>query len=216
MFGKDSQKQPVPAPESLGEGIIVSPDTRRAERIPPGQSRTVKWPVLDASGPPRIDMAKWKFSLAGLVATPVSWSWDEFQKLPRVKVFSDFHCVTRWSLLGSTWEGVSTRELVARAGGLLPNAHFVLAYGYDQGWTTNLPLEHFMAEDALVAFTRNGEPLPLEHGGPARLLVPQLYAWKSAKWVAGVEFRETDQAGFWERNGYHMRGDPWEEERFGF
>ncbi|HXP84172.1 MAG TPA: sulfite oxidase-like oxidoreductase [Bryobacteraceae bacterium] len=217
MFGKDSPKhQPVPAPESAGEGVIVSPDTRRAERIPPGQSRTIKWPVLDASGPPRLDMAKWKFSLAGLVATPVSWSWEEFQKLPRVKVFSDFHCVTRWSLLGSIWEGVSTRELVARAGGLLPNTHFVLAYGYDHGWTTNLPLEHFMAEDAMVAFTHNGEPLSLGHGGPARLLVPQLYAWKSAKWAAGVEFRETDQAGFWERNGYHMRGDPWEEERFGF
>ena len=217
MFFKDSPKtQPVPAPESAGEGVIVSPDTRRAERIPPGQSRTIKWPVLDASGPPRLEMAKWKFSLAGLVAQPVSWSWAEFQALPRVKVFSDFHCVTRWSLLGSIWEGVSTRFLVERAGGVLPNAHFVLAYGYDQGWTTNLPLEHFLAEDALVALSHNGEPLSLEHGGPARLLVPQLYAWKSAKWVAGVEFRETDRAGFWERNGYHMRGDPWEEERFGF
>lgn len=217
MFGKDSPRnQPAPTPESAGEGVIVSPDTRRAERIPPGQSRTIKWPVLDASGAPPINMAKWRLSLAGLIAQPVSWSWDEFQALPRVKVFSDFHCVTRWSLLGSVWEGVSTRELVARAGGVLPNAHFVLAYGYDQGWTTNLPLEHFLAEDALVALTHNGEPLPLEHGGPARLLVPQLYAWKSAKWLAGIEFRETDRAGFWERNGYHMRGDPWEEERYGF
>jgi DMSO/TMAO reductase YedYZ molybdopterin-dependent catalytic subunit len=216
MFGNSPKHQPVPAPESAGEGVIISPDTRRAERVPPGQSRTIKWPVLDASGPPRIDMTKWKFALAGLVAQPVSWTWEEFQKLPRVKVFSDFHCVTRWSLLGSVWEGVSTRELVSRAGGVLPNARYVLAYGYDHGWTTNLPLEHFLAEDAMVAFTHDGEPLPLEHGGPARLLVPQLYAWKSAKWVAGVEFRETDQPGFWERNGYHMRGDPWEEERFGF
>jgi DMSO/TMAO reductase YedYZ molybdopterin-dependent catalytic subunit len=216
MFGNSPKHQPVPAPESAGEGVIISPDTRRAERVPPGQSRTIKWPVLDASGPPRIDMTKWKFSLAGLVAQPMSWTWEEFQKLPRVKVFSDFHCVTRWSLLGSVWEGVSTRELVAHAGGVLPNAHFVVAYGYDHGWTTNLPLEHFLAEDAMVAFTHDGEPLPLEHGGPARLLVPQLYAWKSAKWVAGVEFRETDQPGFWERNGYHMRGDPWDEERFGF
>jgi DMSO/TMAO reductase YedYZ molybdopterin-dependent catalytic subunit len=213
----DSPKRaPAPGPDSAGEGVIISPDTRRAERIPPGQSRTIKWPVLDASGPPRIDMTKWKFSLGGMVAQPVSWGWEEFQKLPRVKVFSDFHCVTRWSLLGNTWEGVSTRDLVARAGGVLPNARFVVARGYDYGWTTNLPLEHFLAEDAMVCFTHNGEPLTLEHGGPARLLVPQLYAWKSAKWVSGVEFLEHDQAGFWERNGYHMRGDPWEEERFGF
>src|SRR5215471_12507032 len=121
----DSPKsQPVPAPESAGEGVIISPDTRRAERIPPGQSRTIKWPVLDASGPPHIDMAKWRFSLGGLVAQPVSWNWEEFQALPRVKVFSDFHCVTKWSLLGVTWEGVSTRELVSRAGGVLPNARF--------------------------------------------------------------------------------------------
>jgi DMSO/TMAO reductase YedYZ molybdopterin-dependent catalytic subunit len=214
MFGKD--KPAVPAPETAGEGVIVSPDTRRAERIPPGQSRTIKWPVLDASGPPHIDMTKWRFSLSGLVRQPLSWTWQEFQALPRVKIFSDFHCVTRWSLLGVVWEGVSTRFLVERAGGVLPSAHFALAHGYDHGWTTNLPLENFLAEDALVAFTQNGEPLSLEHGGPARLVVPQLYAWKSAKWVAGVELRETDQAGFWERNGYHMRGDPWEEERFGF
>jgi DMSO/TMAO reductase YedYZ molybdopterin-dependent catalytic subunit len=199
-----------------GDGVIISPDTRRADRIPPGQSRTVKWPVLDASGPPRIDMAKWRFSMAGLVAHPASWTWEEFQALPRIKVFSDFHCVTRWSRLGNLWEGVSTRELVARAGGVLPNARFVVAYGYDHGWTTNLPLENFLAEDALVAFTHDGEPLELDHGGPARLIVPLLYAWKSAKWISGVEFLETDQAGFWERNGYHMRGDPWEEERFGF
>jgi len=161
-------------------------------------------------------MTRWKFTLTGLVAQPIAWSWEEFQQLPRIKVFSDFHCVTRWSLLGNTWEGVATRELVKRAGGVLPNGHYVLVYGYDQGWTTNLPLEHFLAEDALVVFTRNGEPLSLDHGGPARLVVPQLYAWKSAKWVAGVEVRESDRAGFWESNGYHMRGDPWEEERFGF
>jgi DMSO/TMAO reductase YedYZ molybdopterin-dependent catalytic subunit len=217
MFDFNSLKnRKVPAPEDLGDGVIISPDTRRADRIPPGQSRTVKWPVLDASGPPRIDMTKWRFSMAGLVAQPVSWTWEEFQALPRIKVFSDFHCVTRWSRLGNLWEGVSTRELVARADGVLPNARFVTALGYDYGWTANLPLEHFLAEDALVAFSHDGEPLELEHGGPARLIVPLLYAWKSAKWISGIEFHETDQAGFWERNGYHMRGDPWEEERFGF
>ena len=146
---------------------------------------------------------------------PISWNWEDFLALPRVKVFADFHCVTRWSRLGNVWEGVSTRELVNRAGGVLPNARFVVVYGYDQGWTTNLPLPDFLVEDSLVAICHDGEPLSEQHGGPARLIVPQLYAWKSAKWVAGVEIREKDQPGFWERGGYHMRGDPWKEERFG-
>jgi len=219
MFGMDSSKtqgKPIPSAEGLGDDVIVSPDTRRDNRIPPHQSRTLKWPVLDASGAPTIDLAQWRFSIEGLVAKPVSWSWEEFQALPRVKVFADFHCVTRWSRLGNLWEGVSVRELVDRAGGILPAAKFAMVYGYDFGWTTNLPAEQFLAEDALVALTHDGEPLSAEHGGPARLIVPQLYAWKSAKWVAGVEFRETDKAGFWEQNGYHMRGDPWQEERFSF
>jgi len=219
MFGMDSSKtqgKQVPSPEGLGEDVIVSPDTLRENRVPPRQSRTLKWPVLDASGAPSIDLSRWRFSIEGLVAKPVSWSWEEFQTLPRVKVFADFHCVTRWSRLGNLWEGVSVRELVDRAGGILPNARFAMVYGYDFGWTTNLPAEQFLAQDALVALTHDGEPLSAEHGGPARLIVPQLYAWKSAKWVAGVEFRETDKAGFWEQNGYHMRGNPWQEERFSF
>ncbi len=153
--------------------------------------------------------------MEGLVAKPISWNWEEFRTLPQVKVFADFHCVTRWSRLGNLWEGVSVRELADRAGGLLPQARFAVVYGYDYGWTTNLPAEHLLAEDALVAITHDGEPLATEHGGPARLIVPKLYAWKSAKWVAGIEFREADRAGFWEQNGYHMRGDPWKEERFG-
>jgi DMSO/TMAO reductase YedYZ molybdopterin-dependent catalytic subunit len=219
MFGMDSSKtqsKPIPSPDGLGEGIIVSPDTRRENRIPPRQSRTLKWPVLDASGAPSIDLTKWRFWIEGLVVRPVSWNWEEFQALPRVKVFADFHCVTRWSRLGNLWEGVSIQQLVDRTGGILPNAKFVAVYGYDFGWTTNLPTEHFLAPDALVALTHDGEALSTEHGGPARLIVPQLYAWKSAKWVAGVEFRETDKAGFWEQNGYHMRGNPWQEERFAF
>jgi DMSO/TMAO reductase YedYZ molybdopterin-dependent catalytic subunit len=133
-----------------------------------------------------------------------------------VKVFADFHCVTHWSRLDNIWEGVSTRELLARAGGALPNARFVMAHGYDHGWTTNLPLDDFLAEDALVAISHDGEPLTLEHGGPARLIVPQLYAWKSAKWLAGIELIERDRPGFWERNGYHMHGDPWKEQRYGW
>jgi DMSO/TMAO reductase YedYZ molybdopterin-dependent catalytic subunit len=133
-----------------------------------------------------------------------------------VRVFSDFHCVTRWSRLDNTWEGVSTRALVERAGGLDPKARFVLAHGYDFGWTTNVPLDLFLAEDSLVATHHDGQPLTLEHGAPARLVVPRLYAWKSAKWLGALEFIEHDRAGFWERNGYHMNGDPWREERFGY
>jgi len=219
MFGMDSSKlqgKAIPSPEDRGEDVIISPDTRRENRIPPRQSRTLKWPVLDASGAPSIDLATWRFSVEGLVAKPISWSWEEFQALPRVRVFADFHCVTRWSRLGNLWEGVSLRELVDRAGGLLPAARFVVVYGYDHGWTTNLPVDRLMVEDALVALTHDREPISTAHGGPARLIVPQLYAWKSAKWVAGIEFREKDRAGFWEQNGYHMRGDPWKEERFSF
>ena len=200
----------------MPDEVIVSPDTRRERRMPPGQSKTEKWPVLDASGPPEIDLARWTLGIFGKIGREVAWSWEEFQKLPRVKVFADFHCVTRWSRLGNTWEGVPTRALVERAGGALPEAKFVVAYGYDGGWTTNLPLEDFLAEDALVALLHDGEPLAREHGGPARLIVPRLYAWKSAKWVAGVELLDRDRAGFWEKNGYHMHGDPWAEERYNF
>jgi len=218
MFGMDSSKlqnKHIPSPDDQTEDVIISPDTRRENRIPPRQSRTLKWPVLDASGAPTIDLAQWRFSVEGLVAKPISWSWEEFQGLPRVKVFADFHCVTRWSRLGNLWEGVSLRELVDRAGGILPKARFVTIYGYDYGWTTNLPVEDLLVADALVALIHDREPLSTNHGGPARLIVPQLYAWKSAKWLAGLEFTENDRAGFWERNGYHMRGDPWKEERFG-
>jgi DMSO/TMAO reductase YedYZ molybdopterin-dependent catalytic subunit len=213
MDKKKFQDEAVPTVEHLSAAVIVSPDTRRPQRLPPGQSRTRKWPVLDAGGPPQIDLERWRFRVSGLVANPISWNWKEFQQLPRVKVFSDFHCVTRWSRLGNLWEGVSTIELVRLAGGALPEAKFVLVSGYDGGWTTNLPLSDFLAEDSLVALLHDGEPLATEHGGPARLLVPRLYAWKSAKWVAGVELLERDRAGFWEKNGYHMHGDPWTEER---
>jgi DMSO/TMAO reductase YedYZ molybdopterin-dependent catalytic subunit len=218
FFMDRSKDQPdrVPEHSDLPEGVIISPDTRRANRIPPGQSRTKKWPVLDASGPPRIDMANWKLRIRGFVENAAEFTWQEFLELPRVRVFSDFHCVTRWSRLGNVWEGVSTRELVSRAAGLKEGAQFVLAHGYDRGFTTNLPLSDFLADDALVAFHHDGEPISLDHGGPARLIVPRLYAWKSAKWLSEIEFLPSDRAGFWENNGYHMRGDPWVEERYGW
>jgi len=219
MFGMDRSKtqgDEIQSPDKLSADVIVSPDTRRGTRVPPGQSRTKKWPVLDASGPPAIDFEQWRFRIGGLTGRAVEWTWKEFENLPQVTVFADFHCVTRWSRLGNLWQGVSTRELLERAGGARPEAHYVLVRGFDRGWTTNLPLADFAAEDALVALRHDGEPISAEHGGPARLIVPRLYAWKSAKWVSGVELLENDRPGFWEANGYHMRGDPWTEERYGW
>jgi DMSO/TMAO reductase YedYZ molybdopterin-dependent catalytic subunit len=216
MDNGKTQRNEAPPTEGLPENVIISPDARRANRIPPGQSRTLKWPVLDASGPPSIDLGRWRLRLAGLVGKEVEWDWQNFLSLPRARVFADFHCVTRWSRLGNLWEGVAARTLVDLAGGVAPGARFVLAHAHDRGWTTNLPLEDFLAEDSLVAIFHDGEPISPEHGGPARLIVPRLYAWKSAKWLSGLEFLKDDQPGFWEANGYHMRGDPWTEQRFGY
>src|SRR6266536_1217025 len=140
MYGMDRSKNQgdeIPNTQGLPADVIVSPDARRGERIPPGQSRTKKWPVLDASGPPQLDLANWRFTVSGLVNTATQWCWDEFLQLPRRKVFGDFHCVTRWSRLGNLWEGVTTRELVRLAGGVRPEARFVMVHGYDRGWTTN-------------------------------------------------------------------------------
>lgn len=203
------QREEPRAAEQVAEpGVLISPDTRRENRIPQGQTRTRKWPVLDAHGTPDIDLARWQFSLDGLIENPLSWSLNEFMQLPAVKVYADFHCVTRWSRLDNVWGGVSTREL-ARLAGVKPEAKFVVAAAYDYGWTTNLPIEYFLAEDSLVAWSHDGQPIPPEHGGPVRLIVPQLYAWKSAKWVKGLTFLAEDHAGFWEEGGYHMRGVPW-------
>ena len=203
------QKGDPRKPEEINDAeVIISPDTRRSVRIPPGQTRTRKWPVLDAHGAPDIDLATWRFEADGLVTNPRAWSLDEFMQLAAVKVYADFHCVTRWSRLDNVWGGVQAREL-AKIVGLKPEAKFALAFGYDYGWTTNIPLEYFLAEDALFAWSHDGAPIPTEHGGPVRLIVPQLYAWKSAKWVKGVRFLSEDEPGFWEQGGYHMRGLPW-------
>jgi DMSO/TMAO reductase YedYZ molybdopterin-dependent catalytic subunit len=195
-------------PENAGENVIISPDTRRENRIPAGQSRTRKWPVLHYGRVPIVPLDSWWMDIFGLVETPLSLSWEEFQALPRVKVFSDFHCVTRWSRLGNIWEGVSVRELLNRTG-IKSEAKFIVATGYDDGWTTNLPLEDFLAEDALIVDIHDGEPLSADHGGPARLVVPLLYAWKSAKWLKSIELTAQDRPGLWEQAGYHNHGDPW-------
>jgi DMSO/TMAO reductase YedYZ molybdopterin-dependent catalytic subunit len=203
------QREEPRRPEDVGEpDVIISPDTRRENRMPPGQTRTRKWPVLDAHGTPDVDLENWEFNVGGLVEREMKWSLDEFMQLPAVKVYADFHCVTRWSRLDNVWGGVSTRA-VAELAGVKPEARFVIAEAYDYGWSTNLPVEYFLAEDSLFAWSHDGQPIPPEHGGPVRLIVPQLYAWKSAKWVKGVRFLDADEAGFWEEGGYHMRGVPW-------
>jgi DMSO/TMAO reductase YedYZ molybdopterin-dependent catalytic subunit len=201
-----------PGFESCAAGVIVSPDTRRRNRIPPGQSRTRKWPVLQYGGIPQIPTDRWRLEVRGLVEYPLHFTWEEFQRLPRVQVFGDFHCVTRWSRLGNLWEGVAVKTLMELAG-VQPAAKFVIAGGYDDGWTTNMPLDDFAQDDVLVADRHDGQPLSFDHGGPVRLMVPRLYAWKSAKWLQSLTFLDHDESGLWEQAGYHNHGDPWTEER---
>jgi DMSO/TMAO reductase YedYZ molybdopterin-dependent catalytic subunit len=203
------QEGEAPSPESIDSQVIVSPDTRRsADRVPPGQTRTRKWPVLDAHGTPEVDLENWRFTASGLVKNSLSLSLEEFMAQPSVRVFADFHCVTRWSRLGNIWTGVPTQH-IANQVGIDPEAKFVSIGAYDQGWTTNVPIENFLANDSLFAWLHDGEPLPADHGGPVRLIIPGLYAWKSAKWVNSVTFLKNDKAGYWEDGGYHMRGNPW-------
>ena len=189
---------------------IESP--RKEPRLPPGQVKTDKWPVLHYGQVPRVDLAAWDFKVYGLVAQPQRWTWDEFEALPRVQVRSDIHCVTRWSRYDNLWEGVSLREVLHRAGPT-PEAHFALIHA-EQGFTTNLPLEELANDDVLLADTHDGAPLTPDHGWPLRLVVPRRYFWKSAKWIRSIELSATDRPGFWEQNGYHNEADPWNEERY--
>jgi DMSO/TMAO reductase YedYZ molybdopterin-dependent catalytic subunit len=181
-------------------------------RLPPGQYVTEKWPVLHYGSVPRFDPAQWDFRIFGLVERPVTLSYEEFRALPTTVVTCDIHCVTAWSRLGVTFEGVAAKTVLGLAT-IRPDARFVMVHA-EQGYETNLPLEYLLADDALFAWRADGQELSPEHGWPLRLVVPRLYFWKSAKWVRGLELLATDRAGFWERNGYHMRGDPWHEERY--
>ena len=183
-----------------------------AGRIPPGQIETRKWPVLHTGKVPRIDLTAWRFRVTGLVERPLEVAWHELQALPRQETVCDIHCVTRWSRLDNRFGGVPVRALLQQARPL-PEAKFVLVHA-EEDFSTNLPLADLDRDANLLALTHGGEPLTPEHGGPVRLLVPHLYFWKSAKWVTGFELLAEDRAGFWEEGGYHMRGDPWREERF--
>jgi DMSO/TMAO reductase YedYZ molybdopterin-dependent catalytic subunit len=179
-------------------------------RVPPGQYVTTDFPVLSAGPTPHTPPDEWSFTINGQVDEPVSWPWNEFLALPSETVTVDIHCVTKWSKLDTAWKGVSVDTLL---GAVSTDAGYLTAWS-DGGYTTNLAFEDVTGGKAWVAYEFDGEPLEAEHGGPARLLVPHLYFWKSAKWVRGLTLTPTDEPGFWEMYGYHNHGDPWLEQRY--
>jgi len=182
------------------------------DRLPPGQKVVEDWPVLTYGGTPRVELKEWRFRVFGEVEEEIEWTWEEITALPKRKVGCDIHCVTSWSRFDNAFEGVSIPELMKQIR-LKANADAVMAHSYG-GYTTNLLLSDLVREDNLLAYEHDGKPLEAQHGGPCRLVVPHLYFWKSAKWVRGFEFISKDRPGFWEQYGYHIRGDPWKEERY--
>ncbi len=200
--------------EWAAEGRLLTGRTARpeSERLPPGQREVKNWPVLDLGARPRIDLKLWRLVVDGLVESPITLDWQGFQDLPQSEAVSDIHCVTAWSRYDNRWRGVLVSDLLSLVQPK-PEAKFVLLQSYDT-YTTNLPLAEFAVPDALLATHWEGEPLTVEHGGPLRVVVPQLYFWKSAKWVKRISFVAQDQPGFWEARGYHNHGDPWKEERY--
>ncbi len=195
--------------------MIERIDARPADRdrLPPGQIITKKWPVLHSGTVPSVDLARWRFDVSGLVDRALSLTWDDLQAMPRRETACDMHCVTRWSRYDNVFEGVPVQSILQLAQ-VSRDAQYALVNA-EQQYTTNLPLADLDRPENLLALKHNGEALPPEHGGPVRLLVPHLYLWKSAKWVTGFELLAEDEPGFWEQNGYHMRGNPWGEERYG-
>jgi DMSO/TMAO reductase YedYZ molybdopterin-dependent catalytic subunit len=200
-------------------------EAKAADRLPPGQSLTQRFPVLHYGPTPHTDLEMWDFRIFGLVEEAKVWNWESFNNLPRTKVTLDIHCVTRWSKLDTQWEGVSLKNLVDEGIVVVkPEANYVIQH-CEQGYTTNLPLEAMLQENVLLATHFDGEPIPLEHGWPLRVVVGSFpdrseswngYFWKGGKWLRGLEFRSSDQLGFWERNGYHNEADPWREQRFSY
>jgi DMSO/TMAO reductase YedYZ molybdopterin-dependent catalytic subunit len=187
--------------------------SRQAEgRVPPGQVLTEKWPVLHYGSVPSVDLKRWCFRIFGLVKAERALTWPQFLALPTITRTADFHCVTGWSRLENHWEGVATQELLKLVE-VDPRAKFVMVHGMNN-FTANLPLPEFLDDDAMFAYKHDGRDLTPEHGWPLRLIVPKLYAWKSAKWVTGIELIAEDRPSFWEGYGYHMHGDPWKEERY--
>ena len=196
------------------EGKFLTGRVQRGEhdRLPPGQHLVRDWPVLDLGLTPQISTQSFRLDVTGAVERPASWSFKQFMGLPQSQFRTDIHCVTTWSRYDNLWEGVSTRDLLDLVMPR-PEARFVELHSSD-GYTTNLTIEDFAADDAIIAHSWEGQPLTRDHGGPVRLVVPHLYFWKSAKWFNRIHFLDRNKPGFWERNGYHDRGDPWNEERY--
>lgn len=191
--------------------VKQAPDQGMGDRVPPGQFLSEKFPILTYGSAPKVDLETWKFRVFGLVEQEIELNWEQFTKLTWTTVTEDFHCVTQWSSLDNTWEGVTFPDLIALAQPK-PEAKFVMAHCFG-GYSTNLPLEVAM-EEGILAHKQNGEPIGEGHGWPLRLIIPSRYAWKSAKWLNGIELLAEDAPGFWEQRGYHNNGDPWKEERF--
>ena len=195
----------------LGRITRLNPDRVRPD-APPGQFVTDKFPVLTFGPTPRIDLDAWQFKVFGLVDEEITLDWRQFNDLPQVTLDAEFHCVTQWSKLQNTWQGILFTD-VMKLVTPKPEAKYVMAHCYG-GYTTNVALDVLLDDDVLFAHSHDGAPLAPQHGGPMRLVVPKRYGWKSAKWVSGIEFMAEDEPGFWEMRGYHMEGDPWKEERF--
>jgi DMSO/TMAO reductase YedYZ molybdopterin-dependent catalytic subunit len=188
------------------------PSAEVAARLPPGQYKEEGFPVLSAGPTPRVDLASWRFTLKVGPKPVKSWNWAEFNALPRTELMRDIHCVTKWSKFDTNWEGVTVDDILADAGLEAPTP-YLLATSVD-GYTTNVPFKDLTGDKGMVAVRYEGAPIAADHGGPARLFVPHLYFWKSAKWVDTLQFTERDEVGFWELRGYHIYGDPWREQRF--
>ena len=196
----------------ISERKKMEREMQEAGRLPPGQSLTLKWPVLHEGPLPGVDLGTWDFCIDGLVKTPVQLTWEKFNKLPKTEIRCDIHCVTRWSRFDNRFEGMLFTE-VMKLVEPKPEAHFAVVRS-ENGYTTNLLVSDLMMPTTIFAMKHDGEPLAPEHGYPLRLVVPQLYFWKSVKWVRGFTLLAQDEPGFWEQNGYHMRGDPWKDQRF--
>ena len=199
-------------PAFFNKGFGRKRENINSERIPPGQYETHDFPILSAGPTPRVPLADWTFQIEGMVDAPKKWTWEEFNALPRQTFVKDIHCVTKWSKLNTNWEGVSIDALLEYATPL-PDANHVMAFSHG-GYTTNIPLDDLRNGRAFIGLHFDGSPLEPEHGGPGRLVVPHLYFWKSAKWIKGLRFMATNEAGFWEENGYSLYGDPWKEQRY--
>ena len=209
-FLEKMRRTPAVADEKpMGEG---PPNRHGMPRLPPGQHEAKDWPVLDLGTQPEVPVGEWALAVDGAVESPLTLDWAAFNALPQTEDASDFHCVTTWSLMDAKWKGVRLSQVLALARPL-PGASHLMVYGYD-GYTTNLPLEEALKDDVLLVHTWEGRPLPREHGGPVRLVTPQLYAWKGAKWVSRLELMTQDRKGFWEARGYSNSAHPWRNDRY--